>query len=148
MITFQEETLEQIHDKELEDMLELHTEELSKFSVSLNPDWERYQQIEDIDALHIVTARDNEKLIGYYVSIITTHHHYKDALIAENDVHYILPKYRKGWLGYKFLKRAIQFLKDRNVDIILHTMKADHSYLPITKRLGFKLTDYKLTMEV
>ena len=148
MITFQEETLSQIRGKELEDMLKLHSEELTKFSVSLNPDWGRYQQIENMNALHIVTVRDNEKLIGYYVSIITTHHHYRDALIAENDVHYILPEYRKGWLGYKFLKQAIQFLKDRNVNIILHTMKADHSYLPITKRLGFKLTDYKLTMEV
>ena len=148
MITFQEETLKQIHDNELEDMLKLHAEELTKFSVSLNPDWGVYQRLEDINALHIVTARDAEKLVGYYVSIITTHHHYKDALIAENDVHYILPRYRKGWLGYKFLKQVIQFLKARNVDIILHTMKADHSYLPITKRLGFKLTDYKLTMEV
>ena len=148
MITFQEETLEQIRDEEFEDILKLHSKELTEFSFQLNPNWDTYQQLEDIDALHIVTARDNEKLVGYYVSIITTHHHYKDALIAENDLHYILPEYRKGWLGYKFLKQAIQFLKDRNVDIILHTMKADHSYLPITKRLGFKLTDYKLVMEV
>ena len=106
------------------------------------------QHLENMDVLHIVTARDDDKLIGYYVSIIAIHYHYKDALVAENDIHYILPKYRKGWLGYKFLKRVIQFLKARNVDIILHTMKADHSYLPITERLGFKLTDYKLTMEV
>ena len=148
MITFQEETLKQIRGDELEDMLKLHVEELSKFSVSLNPDWDMYQQLENMKVLHIVTARDDKKLIGYYVSIIATHHHYKDALIAENDIHYILPEYRKGWLGYRFLKHVIQLLKKRNVNIILHTMKADHSYLPITKRLGFKLTDYKLTMEV
>ena len=148
MITFQEETLSQIRGKELDGILKLHSEELTKFSVSLNPDWDRYQQIEYVNALHIVTARDDKKLIGYYVSIIATHHHYKDALIAENDVHYILPEYRKGWLGYKFLKQAIQFLKGRNVNIILHSMKADHSYLPITERLGFKLTDYTLTLEV
>jgi len=148
LITFQEETLKQIRGDELEDMLKLHVEELSKFSVSLNPDWDMYQQLENMKVLHIVTARDDKKLIGYYVSIIATHHHYKDALIAENDIHYILPEYRKGWLGYRFLKHVIQLLKKRNVNIILHTMKADHSYLPITKRLGFKLTDYKLTMEV
>lgn len=148
MITFQEETLEQIRGAELETILKLHVEELSKFSVTLNPDWDMYQRLEDVNALHTVTVRDNKKLIGYYVSIIATHHHYKDALIAENDIHYILPEYRKGWLGYKFLKRVIQLLKDRNVNIILHTMKADHSYLPITERLGFKLMDYKLVMEV
>lgn len=148
MITFQEETLKQVRGEELNAILKLHVEELSKFSSKLDPDWNVYQKLEDLKALHIVTARDNKKLIGYYVSIIVKHYHYKDSIIAENDIHYILPVYRKGWIGYKFLKQVIQFLKDRNVDIILHTMKADHSYLPITKRLGFKLTDYKLTMEV
>lgn len=148
MITFQEETLEHIRGKELDGILELHVEELSKFSSELNPDWKVYQKLEDNNLLHIVTARDDKKLVGYYVSIIVMHYHYKDVVIAENDIHYILPEYRKGWLGYKFLKQVIQFLKRRKVDVILHTMKADHSYLPITERLGFKLTDYKLTMEV
>lgn len=148
MITFQEETLKQIRGRELDDMLKLHVEELSKFSSKLDPDWNVYQKLEDNNLLHIVTARDNEKLVGYYVSIIATHHHYKNSIIAENDIHYVLPEYRKGWLGYKFLKQVIQFLKKRKVDIILHTMKEDHSYLPITKRLGFKLIDYKLAMEV
>ena len=148
MITFQEENLSKNLIKEAEGILKLHSEELTEFSFSLNPNWDMYQHLEDMNVLHIVTAREGKKLIGYYVSIIALHYHYKDALIAENDIHYILPEYRKGWLGYKFLKQVIQFLKARNVDIILHTMKADHSYLPITERLGFKLTDYKLTMEV
>ena len=148
MITFQEETLNQIHDKEFEDMLKLHSKELTEFSFKLNPDWKVYQQLEDINALHIVTARGDEKLVGYYVSIITTHHHYKDALVAENDLHYILPEYRRGWLGYKFLKEVIQFLKRRNVGIIMHSMKVSHSYLPLTERLGFRLMEYKVVMEV
>ena len=148
MITFQEETLEQIHDEEFEDMLKLHSEELTEFSFQLNPDWKLYQKLADMNALHIVTARDNEKLVGYYVSFIITHHHYKDALVAENDLHYILPEYRKGWLGYKFLKAVITFLKICNVNIISHNMKISHSYLPLTERLGFRLMEYKLVMEV
>ena len=148
MITFQEETLAQIRDKEFEDILKLHSEELTEFAFQLNPDWKVYQLLEDTGALHIVTARDNEKLIGYHVSFIMTHHHYMDALVAENDLYYILPEYRKGWLGYKFLKKVIQFLKRRNVNIVSHNMKVSHSYLPLTKRLGFRLMEYKLVMEV
>ena len=148
MITFQEETLKQIHDEEFEDILKLHSKELTEFSFKLNPDWKVYQKLADINALHIVTARDDKKLVGYYVSFIMTHHHYKDALVAENDLHYILPEYRKGWLGYKFLKEVVQFLKRRNVNIIMHSMKASHSYLPLTERLGFRLMEYKLIMEV
>ena len=148
MITFQEEILNPNFIKEIESILKLHAEELNEFTFSLNPDWKVYQQLADSEVLHIVTARKDKKLIGYYVSIIHTHPHYKDMLTAENDLHYILPKYRKGWLGYKFLKRVIQFLKEHNVDVITHSMKARHSYLPIAKRLGFRLMEYKLIMEV
>jgi len=148
LITFQEETLEQIRDEEFEDMLKLHSKELTEFSFPLNPNWELYQQLADSDMLHIVTARDNRKLIGYHVSFILIHHHYKDMIVAENDLHYILPEYRKGWLGYKFLKRTIQLLKNHNVNIITHSMKASKSYLPLAERLGFELMDYRLFMEV
>ena len=148
MITFQEETLDQIRGKELEDILKLHAEELPDFSFSPKPDWKVYQQLEDMNILHIVTARDNKKLVGYCVSIIAVHHRYKNTVIAENDVHYLLPEYREGWTGYKFLKHVIQLLKARNVNIILHNMKVDHSYLPLTERLGFKLIEYKVAMEV
>lgn len=148
MITFQEETLSQNFINEIEGILELHAEDLNELAFSLNPDWNIYQQLADSDTLHIVTARDNKKLIGYYVSIILTHPHYKDAVVAENDLHYLLPEYRKGWLGYKFLKQVIQFLKERNVDVITHSMKVRHSYLPLAERLGFRLIDYKLVMEV
>ena len=148
MITFQEETLEQIHDNEFESILKLHSKELNDLKFSLNPDWELYQQLADNNILHIVTARDDEKLVGYYVSIIYTHPHHKGVLTAENDLHYILPEYRKGWLGYKFLKQVVQFLKKRNVKMIFHSMKTSQAYLPLTERLGFKLIEYKLMMEV
>lgn len=148
MITFQEETLEQINDAEFKDTLKLHSAELTEFSFPLDPDWETYQHLEGMNVLHIVTIRDDKKLVGYHVSFIATHPHYKDAIVAENDLHYILPEYRKGWLGYKFLKEVIRLLKKRDVDVILHTMKVSHSYLPLAERLGFRLMEYKLAMEV
>ena len=148
MITYQEETLKQIRSKELDEILKLNSKELTKFSFPLNPDWTVYEQLERTNSLHIITVRDEGKLIGYYWSIIVQHHHYKDMMIAENDIHYLLPEYRKGWLGYKFLKEVIKLLKLRNIDVIIHSMKSDNSYLPITERLGFKLMDYKLIMEV
>ena len=148
MITFQEETLKQIHDEELKDMLDLHLKELPDFSFPPKPDWKIYQQLEDMNALHIVTVRDYEKLVGYHVSIIVNHHRYKNTVVAENDIHYLLPDYRKAWLGYKFLKEVIRLLKKRNVDVILHNMKVSHSYLHLTERLGFKLIEYKVALEV
>ena len=148
MITFQEETLEQIRGKELENLLKLHAEELPDFSFSPKPNWGIYQQLEDMNTLHIVTVRDDKRLVGYHVSIIADHHRYKDTVVAENDIHYLLPKYRKGWLGYKFLKEVIRLLKNHNVNVILHNMKTSHSYLPLTERLGFRLIEYKVAMEV
>lgn len=148
MITFQEETLSQRFIKEIADILELHAEELSEFSFSLNPDWNIYQQLANSNVLHIVTVRDSKKLIGYHVSFIHTHQHYAGVVVANSDLHYLLPKYRKGWTGYKFLKQVIQLLKKRNVNIITHSMTLRYPYLSMIERLGFKLTEYKLIMEV
>jgi len=148
LITFQEETLNQGLIEEAKDILKLHSEELNELTFSLNPDWSMYQQLANNNVLHVVTARDCKKLVGYYVSIIYPHLHYKGVIVAENDLHYLLSEYRKGWAGYKFLKYTIQLLKERNVDMITHSMTVRHSYLPLAERLGFSLIGYKLVMEV
>lgn len=149
MITFQEEEWPDIVE-EMKPLLQTHWRELGPFNkkqIPLKPNWEWYQIIYDNKQLHIVTARNNQKLIGYYVSIITSHIHYMDTLIAENDCLYLQKEYRKGLTGYKLIKFAVEQLKIK-VQIIILSMKAEQSFLPLAGRLGFKLTDYKLTLEI
>lgn len=149
MITFQEETYIKVKD-DIKALLFSHWEELrvlNSSQVLLEPNWDIYKFLFDKNSLHIVTARDNKKLIGYYISIITPLLHYKNTLAAENDVLYLQKKYRKGLTGYKLIKFAIKQLKQR-VKVIIFGMKVEHTYFPVAKRLGFELTEYKFTLEV
>ena len=149
MITYQEEKYFDIKE-EIKPLLKLQWEEIGIFDkeqVSLNPNWDWYQILADKKNLHIITVRDEQKLIGYYISIITPHIHYKNTLIAENDILYLYKDYRKGLTGYKLIKFAIEQLKVK-VQVIILSMKAKQSFFPLANRLGFKLTDYKLTLEV
>lgn len=145
MITYQEEKHSDVID-EIKPLLKLHWEEIGVFN-KLNPNWEWYQILEDKKVLHIITARDDQKLIGYYISIISPHIHYANILIAENDILYLHKNYRKGLTGYKLIKFAIEQLKTK-VQAIILSMKAEQSFMPLAQRLGFKLTDYKLTLEI
>ena len=149
MITFQEETYSDVIE-EIKPLLKLQWEEVCIFDkerISLKPNWKGYQLLADTKILHIITARDNQKLIGYYVSIITPHIHYMDVLVAENDIVYLDKKYRKGLTGYKLIKFAVEQLKLK-VQIIILGMKAKQSFMPLAQRLGFKLADYTLILEV
>ena len=149
MITFQEEEWPNIVE-EMKPLLRVHWQEIGVFDkkqIPLKPNWEWYQIIYNKKSLHIITARDSQKLIGYYVSIITSHIHYMDTLIAENDVVYLQKEYRKGLAGYKLIKFAVEQLKSK-VQIVILSMKAKQSFMPLAQRLGFKLTDYKLTLEI
>lgn len=134
----------------LKPLLEKSWQELDIFDkerFSLKPGWELYQILYDNKNLHVVTARDNNKLIGYYVSIISFHMHHIDTLVADNDSLYLLKEYRKGLTGYKLIKFAVEQLKSI-VEIIVLSTNAKQAFLPLANRLGFRLTDYRLVMEV
>lgn len=149
MITYQVEEWPDIREG-IKPLTVKHWEEIGVFNkekIPLNPNWELYDILYEQDVLHIVTAEDNKKLVGYYVSIITPYLHYKDTLVAENDVVYLCKEYRKGLTGYKLIKFAVEQLKQR-VQVIILNMKAEHPFFSLSKRLGFKLTEYKFTLEI
>jgi len=150
MITFQEEHYTQFFTKEFMELYKIHWREIGSFDkqkIKLSPDWEVYRAIGKQNKLITFTIRDENTLIGYNVFMITNHHHYKSTIIAENDILYLHPEYRKGFTGYKFMKYCIEDLKNK-VDIIILSVKASHSFEAITKRLGFTLMDHKFILEV
>lgn len=150
MITFQKEHYTQLFTNEFMKLYKIHWKEIGAFNkqkIKLSPDWDKYRTMGKQNNLITFTIRDNETLIGYNIFIITHHHHYKNTIIAENDILYLKPKYRKGFTGYKFIKYCIEELKSK-VDVIMLSVKASHPLSAITKRLGFTLMDYKFILEV
>ena len=89
-------------------------------TVKLDPDFDRYQSIEEMGSLRIFTVRDDGKLIGYFISFIMPHIHYRNTVYALNDILYLAPEYRGGTIGYRMFKLVMKDLKDNcNVDILV-----------------------------
>lgn len=131
MIIFKSEKLDSCLE-EVKPLLKEHYREIHAYpdKIPFNPDYDSYHKLESIGALHITTARDNNKLIGYCVAIILPNLHYRDHLYANNDVIYLDPEYRGGDTGYKMMRYAEQAYKNLGASVMMMHMK---TYLPFVR---------------
>jgi GNAT superfamily N-acetyltransferase len=105
--------------------------------IELDPDWEKYAALAKDGALHVVTARDGGELVGYHLSVIRPHLHYKASLTCFSDVMYLKPEYRQGLTGYKLIRFFRDSVKARGVQKIYMGTKLALDLDPILRRLGF-----------
>lgn len=138
MIRFDTENFAGVRE-EIAPLIEAHYEEvaLHQDAVKLAPDWGRYRHAEQTRSLAVYTARDDDKLVGYSVFLLSYHLHYVHTLVAANDVLYLDPQYRKGSAGIKLIKHSEEDLRDRGVDRILWHVKCGHDFRAILHRLGY-----------
>ena len=126
---------------ELVPITQAHWEDvaLNQDSVALNPDWGVYEYLQEHGNLQIVTARNDEGvMVGYVVYIISPWLHYRDHILADGDVFWLHPDYRKGLTGIKLLRAAEDFLKQYGVDFIINKVKLHKDIGPLFERMGFK----------
>lgn len=145
-VVYQEEKLGQCL-KEMKPLLEKHWEEIAvnKERIKLNPDYEKYFQLEELGILHIVTARMEGVLIGYFISMITPHIHYKDHAFAMNDILFISPEHRRGRVGIRLFQKAEGFLRGLGVSVIMIGTKTHMPFDPLCKMLGYSNTERTYT---
>ena len=95
MVKYQQEFLSQV-ELDIQYLIELHWSEiaLNQDNIKLNPDWSAYHSLEEHGKLKIFTARDGDRLVGYFVVIVGNNIHYKDHLFATNDIIYMHKDYR------------------------------------------------------
>lgn len=119
---------------------------LDKEQIALACDESKYEQGEALGCLHIVTARADGKLVGYYYGMLMHHLHYKFAgLMCYSDVYYLKPEYRKGTNGIRFLRAVMKSLKARGVVKLYISTKAHADNGPLFKYLGMNLSDHVYT---
>jgi GNAT superfamily N-acetyltransferase len=128
---------------EVEALLEKHWEEiaLNKEKIKLNPDWDAYASLDQAGQLGIYTARKDTKLVGYFIVVAAPNPHYKDHIFAVNDVIYLDPDYRKGFVGIKLIKFAEKDLKSLGVSVLAINTKVHRPFDSLMERLGFKLIE-------
>jgi GNAT superfamily N-acetyltransferase len=135
----------------IEPLLKLHWSEVANYkdTIPLEPDWECYEALEKKDAFwacvveeihtdvlagHPVTITT---IIGYSAFFISVHPHYKSLCVAENDVLYLHPEYRKAGIGLKLITESERMLKDLGVQKIQWHTTFKRDFTPLLIRKGY-----------
>jgi hypothetical protein len=125
---------------EMEPLLEDHYKELTlhRDKIKLAPDWELYDKMEKTGNFYLLTARDDEtnKLIGYSAWFVKPHIHYKETIVASNDVLFLDKDHRQGMTGVRLIKYSEQEMRRYAHKITWH-VKGEPDFRPILHRLGY-----------
>jgi hypothetical protein len=148
-ISFQEETLSAVRADldALFPILQRHYQEIAQFKEvqQLDPDWEAYEKADRAGKLWIMTARDHGRLVGYIVMLLAHDMHYRTLRRATEDIHFILPEYRRGLLGYRMLRWTLDEMRAKSIQMVKFRTKANHSHAALFERLGGELEDLVYT---
>ena len=125
--------------EELKPLLEEHWKEIALYQdkFSLDPAYDKYQDMSDAGSLNIVTCRIDDEIVGYFIAFISKHLHYKETTYATNDILYLAPEHRGGELAYKIFSFAEQTLKDLGVDVLTLSMKTILPFDSLCEALGY-----------
>jgi len=146
MIYFQRE---QAHTcfQEVLPLLESYRREVGYYTnLKLDPEFDRYEQLEKLGALRAYTARLENKIIGFCVFHFYPHLHFKKNIFALQDILYIKPEHRG--FGYSFLKWCNEQLKTDGASVIYYSVSLNFNYGSLLKRLGFRLADHVYAKEI
>ena len=138
MITYQEEKLSDILP-EMKPLLEEHWEEVAwyKDTIKLNPDYDMYLMMEERGRVHVSTARDDGKLVGYTVNFVAPNPHYSDHVYAVNDIIFLLPEYRHGFTAKGMIDYSEQKLEEMGVSVMTFHMKLANPFTTLLESCGF-----------
>lgn len=142
--TYQIESFEE-NKEEFEPFVMKHWNELglTKDDVPIDFDWERFFKEERVGRLHTATVRKDGKLVGYHISFIGGHPHYKSTLHAMVDLYYLLPEERAGRVGLKMFQYVEDELRKLGVKKVYTGCKVMFDHTKLFTRLGYELSDYQ-----
>lgn len=143
-MTFQVETWKDLR-RDGESLFRVHWEDLAmdKSEIELSIDHARYDEMEAAKILHVLTARDDGKLVGYFVAFVLPHAHYNKAgLMAFTDFYYMSESARAGGAGAKLLIEAERTLRERGAVKAYLSCKVHQDHSPLFEKLGWRKTDF------
>lgn len=116
---------------------------MDKDRIPMSVDEGRYAAGYEQGQVHIVTARHDGKLVGYFIFFVISHMHYKTSgPMGYVDMYYILKEHRSGGTGAKLLMLAESSLKAmRGVSKIYLSCKIHQDHDQLFQALGYKPTD-------
>ena len=135
---FAEAKVADVWDEALELIQANHEETGAGDGEEFKPDRARYEQFWEINLIRAFTARWEGGLVGYALFFVTPHLHYPKLLTAQQDVLYVVPKFR-GRGALRFIRWMDDELRNEGVKMIIRavSMKLDYSRL-LVGRLGYR----------
>lgn len=149
-ITYQRELLADFF-RDAQVLFPQHYDELAlnKGQIKLSLDVSRYEMLEKENALHIATVRDDGNMVGYFVSFLIPHMHYKDAgTMGMCDMYWLAPSHRIGGVGARFLCFVEKCMKELKVSKLYWSHKVHQDHSDLFKALGFTPSDIMYTKMV
>lgn len=137
-ILFQEEKLDDILE-EIKPILDVHWEEiaLNRDKIKLNPDYDKYRELNNNGMVKIFTARDDGKMVGYFVVTINHHLHYKDHKFAINDIIYLKKELRALGIGKTLIQFVEGKLAEDGVSVLTINTKIHQPFDGLMENLGY-----------
>jgi hypothetical protein len=128
----------------MKELFPAHWEELAldrqKFPMDVH--YDRYVHFETADALLVVTARADGKLVGYYVGMILPHLHYQSSgNMLHTDLYYLQKEFRTG-NGAKMLMCVQDAARRRKCVKMYLSTKAHLDHSKLFEAMGFRLSDH------
>lgn len=103
---------------------------------------EQYAALEAQGILHLVTARRDLEIVGFFLVLVRPNPHYKGAgLMGFTDMYYLAPALRKGMTGLQLFSFTLRTLKSRGVVKFYTSHKIHRDRSSLLKLLGFQATD-------
>jgi len=124
---------------EVQPLLEQHWQEIAHYKdIELKPDWDLYLKAEQAGMVRAYSIRVEGKMVGYAVFFVRPNAHYKDSLQAVQDILFLLPEYRKAFLGMEFMDWCDDQLREDGVQVVHHHVKDSHDFGLLLKRIGYE----------
>lgn len=121
------------------DLFRAHYDEITrnKGVCVLDPDWPAYERLEAAGVLLVLGAWDGSTMIGYSVTLVLPHLHYRNTIVAQNDVLFVAPDSRGSRAGLALIKTTERMAKERGAALMLWHAKLHTKLHAVLPRLDY-----------
>jgi len=132
-------------------LLPEHMAEMNYFQrtgAKFDPDYAAYIRGQDAGYFVLVTAKDEGILVGYIVFAVSTHIRYRSTLVAQEDLYYVVPDYRRQGIAKRLFEEAEKVLQKKGVDYIFATTKTYLDRSGLLEQSGYECFEKKFAKKI
>lgn len=95
-------------------LFEEHEAELGEGNpkMPLDPAYDAWRAMDQMGVLSIMTARVDDKLVGYCLFVLSANLKSRNVLCAEQKLWFVTKSHRRGGIGIKLFTKSVEFLKN------------------------------------